>query len=220
MCYLGDGLKLHIAWVRHCGIGFLSMSGLPIPRWVVQPTWLDDLASKTGIDELTSYDTSITECFAKNNKQYPILAMSETQGLPTDIFHMEYAKHSVNQYETELSMLDAESYDKESWDKLVTEWRQRQLFLSNDWGNVEEGKTHTSDSTQGAQKYLCKLCGDKGHFVSNCSKPVVHHVFKEYEIGASNYQYGLHKTLCCLCCWKPLDTYSEGMNINLLAMIY
>ena len=33
---------------------------------------------------------------------------------------MECAKHTVNQYELELSMPEAESYDKESFDKLIS----------------------------------------------------------------------------------------------------
>ena len=46
--------------------------------------------------------------------------MEETQGLTTDIFDMECAEHAVDQYEPELSMLEAESYDKESFDKLIS----------------------------------------------------------------------------------------------------
>ena len=45
--------------------------------------------------------------------------MEETQGLTTDIFDMEYAKHTVDQYEPELSMPEVESYDKEGFDKLL-----------------------------------------------------------------------------------------------------
>ena len=58
--------------------------------------------------------------FAKKNHKYPTLDMEETQGLTTDIFNMECAKHAVNQYEPELSMLEAESYDKENCDKLLS----------------------------------------------------------------------------------------------------
>ena len=58
--------------------------------------------------------------FAKKNHKYPSLDMEETQGLTTDIFDMECAEHAVNQYEPELSMLEAESYDKESFDKLIS----------------------------------------------------------------------------------------------------
>ena len=50
--------------------------------------------------------------FAKKNHKYPSLDIEETQGLTTDIFDMECAKHTVNQYEPELSMPEAESYDK------------------------------------------------------------------------------------------------------------
>ena len=49
--------------------------------------------------------------------------MEETQGLTADIFDMECAKHAVNQYEPELSMLEAENYDKESLDKLLSAQR-------------------------------------------------------------------------------------------------
>ena len=61
--------------------------------------------------------------------------MEETQGLTTDIFDMECAKHAVNQYEPELSMPEAESYDKESFDKLLSV----HVLLSRGEG-VEHGK--------------------------------------------------------------------------------
>jgi hypothetical protein len=51
---------------------------------------------------------------------------------------------------------------------------------------------YTSDLTQGAQNYLCKLCGDKGHYASKCSKPQVSYVIIEYERGGSKYLHGLH----------------------------
>ena len=51
---------------------------------------------------------------------YPTLDMQETQGLTSDIFDMECAEHVVDQYEPESSMPEAESYDKESFDKLVS----------------------------------------------------------------------------------------------------
>ena len=44
----------------------------------------------------------------------------------------------------------------------------------------------TSDVTQGAQKYFCILFGDKGHYVSKCSKPQVLNFIKEYDKGISN----------------------------------
>ena len=58
--------------------------------------------------------------FAKKNHKYPSLDIEETQGLATDKFDMECAKYTVNQYEPESSMLEAESYDKESFDKLLS----------------------------------------------------------------------------------------------------
>ena len=70
-------------------------------------------------DELASYKMSIAVLFATENHKYPSLDMEETQGLTTDIFDMACAKHAVDQYEPELSMLEAESYDKESLDKLL-----------------------------------------------------------------------------------------------------
>ena len=57
---------------------------------------------------------------AKKNHRYPTLDMEDTQGLTTDIFDMECAKHAVNQYEPELAMPEVESYDKESFDKLLS----------------------------------------------------------------------------------------------------
>ena len=51
---------------------------------------------------------------------------------------------------------------------------------------------YTSDLTQGAQNYSCKLCGDEGHYASKCSKPQVSYVIKEYERGISKYLHGLH----------------------------
>ena len=96
------------------------MSGVPIARSTVQPILKDDLATKEVIDELALYDTSIAVFFAKKNHKYPSLDMEETQGLTTDIFDMECAKHAVDQYEPELSMPEAENYDKESLDKLLS----------------------------------------------------------------------------------------------------
>ena len=96
------------------------MSGVPIARSTVQPILKDNLATKEVIDELASYNMSIAVFFAKKNHKYPSLDMEETQGLTTDIFDMECAKHAVNQYEPELSMLEAESYDEESFDKLLS----------------------------------------------------------------------------------------------------
>ena len=46
--------------------------------------------------------------------------MEKTQGLTTDIFNMECAKHAVDQYEPEFSMPEAESHDEESFDKLLS----------------------------------------------------------------------------------------------------
>ena len=92
----------------------LPVSGVPIARSTVQPISKEDLATKEGIDELASYDMSIAVFFAKKNHKYPSLDMEETQGLTTDIFNIERAKHTVNQYEPELSMPEVESYDKES----------------------------------------------------------------------------------------------------------
>ena len=83
----------------------------------------DDLATKEVKDKLTSYNMSIAVFFAKKNHKYPSLDMEETQGLTTDIFDMECAKHTVDQYEPELSMPEAESYDKESFDKLISAQR-------------------------------------------------------------------------------------------------
>ena len=98
----------------------LPVSGVPIARSMVQPISKDDLAMKEVIDELASYDMSIAVFFAKKNHKYPSLNMEEKQGLTTDIFDMEYAKHTVNQYEPESSMPEAESYDKESLDRLIS----------------------------------------------------------------------------------------------------
>ena len=63
---------------------------------------------------------SIAVFFAKKNHKYPSLDMEETQVLTTDIFDMECAKHAVDQYKPELSMPEAESYDIESFDKLLS----------------------------------------------------------------------------------------------------
>ena len=98
----------------------LPVSGVPIARSMVQPISKDALAMKEVIDELASYNMSIAVFFAKMNHEYPTLDMEETQGLTTDIFDMECAKHTVNQYEPESSMPEAESYDKESLDKLIS----------------------------------------------------------------------------------------------------
>ena len=51
---------------------------------------------------------------------------------------------------------------------------------------------YTSDLTQGAQNYSCKLCGDEGHYASKCSKPQVSYVINEYESFVSKYLHGLH----------------------------
>jgi hypothetical protein len=51
---------------------------------------------------------------------------------------------------------------------------------------------YTLDLTQGAQNYLCKLCGDEGHYASKCSKPQVSCAINEYERGISKYLHGLH----------------------------
>ena len=96
------------------------MSGILIARLTMQPISKDDLATKEVRDELASYDMSIAVFFAKKNHKYPSLDMDETQGLTTDIFDMECAKHAVDQYEPESSMPEAESYDKESLDKLLS----------------------------------------------------------------------------------------------------
>ena len=96
------------------------MSGVPIARSMVHPISKDDLATKEVIHKLVSYNMSIAVFFAKKNHKYPTLDMEETQGLTTDIFDMECAKHTVNQYEPELSMPEAESYDEESFDKLLS----------------------------------------------------------------------------------------------------
>ena len=98
----------------------LPVSGVPIARSTVQPISKDDLATKEVVDELASYDMSIAVFFAKKNHKYPSLDMEETQGLTTDTFDMECAEHAVNQNEPELSMPEAESYDKESFEKLLS----------------------------------------------------------------------------------------------------
>ena len=51
---------------------------------------------------------------------------------------------------------------------------------------------YKSDSTKGAPKYNCRLCGEKCHYASNCGKPQVSSVIMEYEKGASKYLHGLH----------------------------
>ena len=86
----------------------------------MQPISKDNLATKEVKDELVSYNMSIAVFFAKKNHRYPTLDMEETQGLTTDIFNMECAEHAVNQFEPELSIPEAESYDKESLDKLLS----------------------------------------------------------------------------------------------------
>ena len=114
--WLGDAHRVGQAlcyWI-------LPVSGVPIARSTVQPISKDDLATKEVIDEFASYVMSIAMFFAKKNHKYPTLDMEETQGLTTDIFNMECAEHAVNQYEHELSMPEAESYDKESFDKLIS----------------------------------------------------------------------------------------------------
>ena len=98
----------------------LPVSGVPIARLTVQPKSKDDLATKEVLDELASYNMSVAVFFAKKNHKYPTLDMEETQGLATDIFNMKCAEHTVNQYEPESSMPEAESYDKESLDKLLS----------------------------------------------------------------------------------------------------
>ena len=86
----------------------LPVSGVLIARLMVQPISKDDLATKEVVDELASYDMSKAVFFANKNHKYSTLNMKETQGLTTDIFDMECAKHAVNQYESELSMPEAE----------------------------------------------------------------------------------------------------------------
>ena len=98
----------------------LPVSGVPIARSMVQPISKDNLATKEVIDELASYNTSIAVLFAEKNHKYPTLDMEETQGLTTDTIDMECAKHTVDQYEPESSMSEAESYGKESFDKLLS----------------------------------------------------------------------------------------------------
>ena len=46
--------------------------------------------------------------------------MEETKGLTMDILDMEYAIHTVNQYEPQLSILEEENCDQESLDKLLS----------------------------------------------------------------------------------------------------
>ena len=47
------------------------------------------------------------------------------------------------------------------------------------------------DLSHGAQKYLCKLCGSKGHYTSKCNNPLVSSVIAEYEKRASKYLHEL-----------------------------
>ena len=96
------------------------MPGVPIARSTVQPISKYNLATKEVIDELAPYNMSIAVFFAKKNHKYPTLDMEETQGFTTDIFNMDCAKHAVDQYEPESSMPEAESYDEESLDKLLS----------------------------------------------------------------------------------------------------
>ena len=79
----------------------LQVSGVPVARSTVQHISKDDLAIKEVIDELASYNMCIAVFFAKKNHKYPTLDMEETQGLTTDIFDMECAKHAVDQYDPE-----------------------------------------------------------------------------------------------------------------------
>lgn len=47
----------------------LPGSGVLITRSTVQPISIGDLSTKAVIDELTSYNMKIAECFAKRNKK-------------------------------------------------------------------------------------------------------------------------------------------------------
>jgi hypothetical protein len=60
---------------------------------------------------------------------------------------------------------------------------------------------YTSEWTQGAQNYLCKLCGDKGNYASKCSKPQLLYVTNEYERVASKYLHVLHS----------VEVFTEGV---------
>ena len=139
----------------------LPVSGVPIARLTVQPISKDDRATKEVIDELASYNMSIAVFFAKKNQKYPSLDMEETQGLTTDIFDMECAKHAVNQYEPESSMSEAESYDKESFDKLLS----AHMLLSRGEG-VEHGKVigrkHDQDGCPVGQRNTIPLLNTRG----------------------------------------------------------
>ena len=70
---------------------------------------------------------------------------------------------------------------------LVIKWRQRCFSgaMLHEMGSKENNQL-TSDMTQGAQKYFCMLFGDKGHYLSKCSKPQVLYFIKEYDKGISN----------------------------------
>ena len=116
--YLEDGFKLYIDLVRHCAIKFYQCQVFDCK--VNSSTYsILDLAAKAVIVELASYHLKISKFFPKKNKQYPILDM-DSPGLSKDVLDMEDREYDVDQYKPELSMLEEESYDQESVDKLLS----------------------------------------------------------------------------------------------------
>ena len=91
--------------------------------------------------------------FANKNHKYPFLDMEETQGLTTDIFDMECAKHADNQFEPESSMPKAENYDKESFDKLIS----AHVLLPRGEG-VEHGKVIGRKRDRSEERRVGKEC--------------------------------------------------------------
>ena len=101
------------------GARILPMSGIPVAGSTFQPLARCDLAAKEVVIEFASYDVSIADFFAIKTEQYPNLDIYATQGLTTDMFNIECAKYTANQYEPELvSIPQVESHDKECFNQL------------------------------------------------------------------------------------------------------
>ena len=94
------------------------MSCIPVARSTFQPIARWDLATKEVVIEFASYDMNIADFSDKENEQYPDLDIYATQGLTTDMFNIECAKYTFNQYEPELvSIPEVESHDKKCFDE-------------------------------------------------------------------------------------------------------
>ena len=116
------------------------MSGIPLARSAFQPLARYDLATKEVVIEFASYDVSIADFFAIKTEQYPNLDIYATQGLTTDMFNIECAKYTANQYEPELVPIpQVESHDKECFNQL----KSAQLMC---YWQEEKGWTMVYDS--------------------------------------------------------------------------